>query len=95
MDMSLSELRELVMNREAWRAAAHGSQRAGHDWVTELNWNMVYWDIFMQIPDFNNFTVFSSCFLLGSFVYKEELWTDGKPTAALSVLLLIYCGDLE
>ena len=28
MDMSLSELRELVMNREAWRA---GSQRVGHD----------------------------------------------------------------
>ena len=24
MDMSLSELRELVMSREAWRAAIHG-----------------------------------------------------------------------
>ena len=30
MDMGLSELRELVMNREAWHAASMGLQRVGH-----------------------------------------------------------------
>ena len=31
MEMSLSELRAIVKDREAWCAAIHGSQRDGHD----------------------------------------------------------------
>ena len=31
MDMGLGGLRELVMDREAWRAVVHGSQRIGHN----------------------------------------------------------------
>ena len=30
--------RELVMDRETWRAAIHGVAKVGHDWATELNW---------------------------------------------------------
>ena len=34
MDMSLSKLQELVMDREVWRNAVH---RVRHNWTTELN----------------------------------------------------------
>ena len=37
MDMSLSILHKLVMDREAGVLQSMGSQRVGHDWATELN----------------------------------------------------------
>ena len=38
MDLNLSKLRELMMDRRACHASFQGSQRVRHNWVTELNW---------------------------------------------------------
>ena len=47
MDVSLSELRELVMDREAWRAAIH--RVAELDMTEQLNYK--YFRFLLQLPE--------------------------------------------
>ena len=73
MDVSLSELRELVMDREAWCAAIHGvtKSQVGQDWATELNWTELssynfFFFLFTSPGLLKNLkdSRYSSCFLL-------------------------------
>ena len=52
MDVSLSELQELVKDKKPGMLQFMGSQRVGHDWVTKLNWT--------EAKDFHRITIYNN-----------------------------------
>ena len=70
MDMGLSELRELVMDREAWRAGIHGVAKI---WTTEqLKWN--------EAQRYPKPTTWNDPLVRGKRLSSNRQSTDTKPS---------------
>ena len=83
MDVSLSELQELVMDREAWRAVIHGVSKSRtqlSNW-TELNWTELKDTKLKDTPKFNRIITLGMDSLRaegGALVYCAAFYIEGN-----------------
>ena len=88
MDMSLSELQELVMAREAWRAAIHGVANSR----TRVNWTVLYWtDSFLCFKKLLSL-IMSNLFPFFFFFKFLLLWEVDHRGSCFDLCLRMFCS---
>ena len=105
MDMTLSKLRELVMNREAWRATIHGVTKSRiwlSDW-TELNWTedlailVLPWGMAAHLQSatvpLGSASMLDSCSVATSWVLKspDQVISKGPGSSIVTTDLVNTC----
>ena len=70
MDMSLSKLQDLVMDREAWRAAVHEVSKS---WTWLSDWTKLNWTVLKEVGGrFNNERAYVYIWLIYADFYLAE-----------------------
>ena len=93
MDVSLRELRELVMDREAWRAAIHGVTKS---WTRLRDWTELNWTVFSNNCVHSCLGKRKFSFIEGSMIWggKRQSWPK-KPFNPLLIEVCPKLGDSE
>ena len=92
MDVSLSELRELVMDREAWHAAIHGvtkSRTRLSDW-TELNWTDCEPEMMSLFNKYHNLQLVSSTDMLFYLIKHTHTHTRSQKLSNGSFIYYLF-----
>ena len=85
LDMSLSELQELVMDREAWRVAIHGVAKS-RTWLS--NWTELNCWLPVSRHCLNTVNIFSFSYL-GIFIASAFKFLSAKPNICVHLVLVL------
>ena len=104
IDLSLSKLQEIVVDRESWGAAVHGLQRVRQDWAAEqqqhifLSVNKMWWIFVCKL-------LFEYLFLLISLLgvywevnlmgYMANFWGTTRPFSTAAVPFYISTDNVQ